>query len=219
MHRRGFTLIELIIDIAIIAALVAVLAPVYAHARERARRTVCLSNVKQISAAALLYSQDYDQVLPAACAWEVAPFGPNSVMWPCAPTLRKALEPYAKDEGVYRCPDHYAVAKDQWRQMQTSYWFVAGHPGYVVPSSDTAGCEWFRKRNLAGESLVNVSQSAVLVSDSGPLIHEGKGAGPWWSGVGGAGTRYLNLGFVDGHAKGESFLASHVGEVFPPARP
>ena len=64
--QRGFTLIELLVVIAIIAILAAILFPVFARARENARRAVCQSNEKQIGLAFAQYSQDYDERLPSA---------------------------------------------------------------------------------------------------------------------------------------------------------
>lgn len=69
--QRGFTLIELLVVIAIIAILAAILFPVFAQAREKARQTSCLSNLKQMGLATLMYVQDYDETYP-----------PNSVSAP-----------------------------------------------------------------------------------------------------------------------------------------
>jgi prepilin-type N-terminal cleavage/methylation domain-containing protein/prepilin-type processing-associated H-X9-DG protein len=63
---RGFTLIELLVVIAIIAILAAILFPVFAQAREAARKTQCLSNLKQLGTAISLYTQDFDETLPMA---------------------------------------------------------------------------------------------------------------------------------------------------------
>src|SRR5260221_9402986 len=60
-ERKGFTLIELLVVIAIIAILAAILFPVFARARESARKISCLSNLRQIGTCAAMYSQDYDE--------------------------------------------------------------------------------------------------------------------------------------------------------------
>ncbi|MES2462938.1 MAG: prepilin-type N-terminal cleavage/methylation domain-containing protein, partial [Armatimonadota bacterium] len=59
--RSGFTLIELLVVIAIIAILAAILFPVFAQAREKARTTACLNNMKQMGTGAMMYAQDYDE--------------------------------------------------------------------------------------------------------------------------------------------------------------
>jgi prepilin-type N-terminal cleavage/methylation domain-containing protein/prepilin-type processing-associated H-X9-DG protein len=64
MKRRGFTLIELLVVIAIIAILAAILFPVFARARENARRTSCASNLKQLGIGLMMYAQDNDETLP-----------------------------------------------------------------------------------------------------------------------------------------------------------
>src|SRR5690348_11021219 len=62
--RRAFTLIELLVVIAIIAILAAILFPVFAQAREAARKATCQSNLKQIGSGLLMYIQDYDETYP-----------------------------------------------------------------------------------------------------------------------------------------------------------
>lgn len=99
-RNRAFTLIELLVVIAIIAILAAILFPVFAQARAKARQTACLSNMKQIGTAVMMYVQDYDEVYPPSQVPLSPPAPANSVMsWP---TL---IFPYVKSEGVFVCPD------------------------------------------------------------------------------------------------------------------
>src|SRR5262249_34700661 len=63
-HRQGFTLIELLVVIVIFAILAAIPSPVFAPAREKPRQTSCLSNLKQLSSAMLMYAGDYDERFP-----------------------------------------------------------------------------------------------------------------------------------------------------------
>ncbi|MCD6358333.1 MAG: prepilin-type N-terminal cleavage/methylation domain-containing protein [Thermoproteales archaeon] len=91
--REGFTLIELLVVIAIIASLAAILFPVFAKAREKARTTTCLSNVKELATAYLMYCNDYDN---RCCgAW---------VGWPMQ-TWMGAIFPYTKNLQIYSCPN------------------------------------------------------------------------------------------------------------------
>ncbi len=103
----GFTLIELLVVVAIIAILAAILFPVFAQAREKARQTVCASNLKQITTAALLYAQDYDEVLP--------PYYHSTLLYwvggrvttgePLDKT-RGLVYPYIKSGDIQRCPSY-----------------------------------------------------------------------------------------------------------------
>jgi prepilin-type N-terminal cleavage/methylation domain-containing protein len=112
--RRGFTLIELLVVIAIIAILAAILFPVFAQAREKARQSACMSNMKQLGLAVLQYSQDADGTFPAGN------HAPDS--WANGWPLTTA--PYIKNLGVFRCPsdslDTMAPGQE-WRGYGISY--------------------------------------------------------------------------------------------------
>jgi prepilin-type N-terminal cleavage/methylation domain-containing protein/prepilin-type processing-associated H-X9-DG protein len=100
--HRAFTLIELLVVIAIIAILAAILFPVFAQAREMARKTSCLSNQKQMSTGILMYMQDYDEVvIPANTnGYSIGCLGCGSPdqVWP------QLIQPYVKNWQVLRCP-------------------------------------------------------------------------------------------------------------------
>jgi len=110
LHRqtKGFTLIELLVVIAIIAILASILFPVFARARENARRTSCASNLKQIMLGEMMYRQDYDGLYVPH--WvergddtsHEGPFGPiisgAYVEWPYL------IYPYVKNVQIFNCP-------------------------------------------------------------------------------------------------------------------
>ena len=102
-HRKnGFTLIELLVVIAIIAILAAILFPVFAQAREAARRTSCVSNLKQIGTATMMYVQDYDEVFPFMQRVFYYGHGGTSVTNTDTPIV--TLNPYVKNKGIWVCP-------------------------------------------------------------------------------------------------------------------
>jgi len=102
MKRRGFTLIELLVVIAIIAILAAILFPVFAQAREKARATMCLSNLKQIGLGFMMYAQDYDEVLPNS---HYCTDGTSSCVEALKVRWRNAISPYIKNDQIRGCPD------------------------------------------------------------------------------------------------------------------
>jgi prepilin-type N-terminal cleavage/methylation domain-containing protein/prepilin-type processing-associated H-X9-DG protein len=93
--RKGFTLIELLVVIAIIAILAAILFPVFARAREKARQTSCLSNVKELGLGLLMYVGDYDECFPFG-KWLDAS-GSGSYWY-------DVIQPYLKNRQILLCP-------------------------------------------------------------------------------------------------------------------
>lgn len=168
--RRGFTLIELLVVIAIIAILAAILFPVFAQAREAARKTACLSNLKQLGVAIGLYTQDYDETVPPANY----SIGGNNYAW------MAFVDPYVKGgvngsntsigtsaKSVYVCPDFSKSGGTRY-----SFSYIANY--WVMGSLD---------RNLdptlqrAPASLAAVQSPAQVV-----LLAEGRGDCVWTPG-------------------------------------
>jgi prepilin-type N-terminal cleavage/methylation domain-containing protein/prepilin-type processing-associated H-X9-DG protein len=101
MRRRAFTLIELLVVIAIIAILAAILFPVFAQARDKARQTSCLSNMKQTALGFMMYKQDYDETFPSAYFHRNFATGGGAggyIHW------SGMINPYVKNWGMYTCP-------------------------------------------------------------------------------------------------------------------
>jgi prepilin-type N-terminal cleavage/methylation domain-containing protein/prepilin-type processing-associated H-X9-DG protein len=106
-RRPGFTLIELLVVIAIIAILAAILFPVFARARENARKSSCASNLKQIGTAWAMYAQDYDETIMRVATQE--PGGPLRYWWGRmnGTTLVQEdglLFPYTRSTQIQACP-------------------------------------------------------------------------------------------------------------------
>jgi len=95
-NRQAFTLIELLVVIAIIAILAAILFPVFAQAKEAAKRTSCLSNTKQIGLALVMYANDVDDMIPTPYE-QFVPFALVD-SW-------QLVSPYIKTENLWFCPD------------------------------------------------------------------------------------------------------------------
>jgi prepilin-type N-terminal cleavage/methylation domain-containing protein/prepilin-type processing-associated H-X9-DG protein len=115
MRRSAFTLIELLVVIAIIAILAAILFPVFAQARESARQTTCLSNLKQIVLAGMMYLQDYDETFVPVGGSIEQPWPDPSIEPPQMTRLTANgpkpvngwslnLLPYIKSRDLFQCP-------------------------------------------------------------------------------------------------------------------
>ena len=138
--RAAFTLIELLVVIAIIAILAAILFPVFARARENARKTSCLSNLKQIGLGMLQYSQDYDEKMVhkqyGAEGYSSIPAGNYKWM--------DAIFPYVKSEQIFICPSDapFAAAGASGGNGNSPYvfWknFNAATQGYLGGSENAS---------------------------------------------------------------------------------
>lgn len=125
---RGFTLIEILVVVAIIALLAAILFPVFSRARESSRRATCQSNLKQIGLALAQYASDYDgrycngyviyNSASAACVpqknWYVLQVGFDGGTNGLSTTWMDYVEPYAKSTQLYYCPSGPPGNESNW---------------------------------------------------------------------------------------------------------
>jgi prepilin-type N-terminal cleavage/methylation domain-containing protein/prepilin-type processing-associated H-X9-DG protein len=139
--RRGFTLIELLVVIAIIAILAAILFPVFARARENARRASCQSNLKQIGLGFAQYVQDYDEIMPATDR------GTN-LKW------MDTVQTYVKNYQIFRCPSDTKAGVPALGSTFCSY--AANGAGW----GETVGNGKYGPMSNAGTGLV-VNSSAI----------------------------------------------------------
>jgi prepilin-type N-terminal cleavage/methylation domain-containing protein/prepilin-type processing-associated H-X9-DG protein len=225
---RGFTLIELLVVIAIIAILAAILFPVFAQARENARRTSCLSNMKQVDTALLMYVQDYDESLPTLTDDRSTTPTVRTDLW-------NVLQPYTKSKDVFYCPDRTATgcgygdfagigANDRCVGVGYNWGPIQFSGGGLLNTAVTVGAvtvyagialaaiqapadtfavgdeEDTPFYTMSNPSLVSASAAA----SNGSLLHGGR----------------FNIAYVDGHAKNMSWKGGHVngfGNIAMPA--
>jgi prepilin-type N-terminal cleavage/methylation domain-containing protein len=114
--RRGFTLIELMVVIAIISILAGLLFPVFARAKAAAKQTVCISNLRQIGGSLMLYMGDSDDIFPSAIdpsdrndpqMW--AQYPQYQALIPTMPYMSDVVQPYLKSHEVFKCPSDYGM--------------------------------------------------------------------------------------------------------------
>jgi prepilin-type N-terminal cleavage/methylation domain-containing protein/prepilin-type processing-associated H-X9-DG protein len=211
VRNRAFTLIELLVVIAIISILASILFPAFATAREKGRQTACMSNMKQLTTAFMMYTQDYDEQFPGAgragsnpiCsieatnAWvlkqRIDPDTSRCVP-EALPVPNGSLFTYVKNEQVYTC------LSDAFKQSKTLSYSMNGNldnvglPGVDRPSdcvllvdeSQTLNDGYFEppSENIPADAA-NQGYTGYFGAEQPKRQHNG-GA---------------NFAFVDGHAK------------------
>lgn len=152
----AFTLIELLVVIAIIAILAATLFPVFARARENARRSSCQSNLKQVGIGMMQYAQDYDETMP--CQF----YGANR--W------YQVVQPYIKSEQVFQCPSDKldgpfadAGAKDGGVSYAINAMSQANNNTFTPPSG-------IYEPTLPGNAAYNYQVRLAQVADSSGTV-------------------------------------------------
>lgn len=168
-QRRGFTLIELLVVIAIISILAAILFPVFARARENARRAACLSNVKQLMLGMAMYVQDNDERFPPQ-------YGTS--LW------QNIIQPYSRAYGIMRCPSA-PPPKDLAADVTNGYSVVYGMTGGVVGVYSQGG---YPTRHLA--AIPEPSRSFAMVETRFP-----EDSSPDYYALRGYGATAINFGY------------------------
>jgi prepilin-type N-terminal cleavage/methylation domain-containing protein/prepilin-type processing-associated H-X9-DG protein len=199
---RGFTLIELLVVIAIIAILTAILFPVFAQARERARATSCLSNMKQAGIAWSMYAQDYDETTPpqvsGAGSWYIT------------------LQSYLKNWNLMMCPDRSDTAgcKDSSNPLSPRCLGYGYNDGFI--SDAGYGLSYTQTQDAQGRTLRAGRPLAAITTPADCVAIGDTYDNPGYSvamdnilsrlpnGYSSSGLRHfqsLNFVFADGHAK------------------
>jgi prepilin-type N-terminal cleavage/methylation domain-containing protein/prepilin-type processing-associated H-X9-DG protein len=195
LDRRGFTLIELLVVIAIISILASILFPVFARAREKGRAAACISNVKQITLAFLMYSSDYDEII---CSGQM-----GGVLW------HELIYPYTHNRQIYVCPSRkdrkmgYAVNDEVGGQSEGTLFDPAVKilmldvpPEAIGSTAASPGTEWWAN-SISGKGITPAALAFAADAAHANNSFKASPEGPFPE----RHNDGLNVGYGDGHAK------------------
>ena len=158
MRRSAFTLIELLIVIAIFAIMAAILFPVFARARENARRASCQSNLKQIGLGLTQYLQDFDENMPFSFYGAPVDSENGNYKW------MDAIQPYVRAEQIFDCPSDTLSPKYQVRKGQ-NFGSYAQNGAYSL-TSDTQTPPRSRAGQIVNIARIGSPAATVWATDS-----------------------------------------------------
>jgi prepilin-type N-terminal cleavage/methylation domain-containing protein/prepilin-type processing-associated H-X9-DG protein len=194
VRRLAFTLVELLVVIGVIAVLVAILLPVMARARESARRVQCLSNLRQLGIATVLYAHHNRGLVPSVATSSGSPVPHDWLHWQTKPTARdlqqSAIAPYLSrplSPRVFVCPSDDP-------DMHRSNWYAPTYGPYLYSYAMNEFCGFYhasfltrRPRPLA--TFKNSSELILFAEEDEATIDDGN----WWPVIVGSYGDYLSI--------------------------
>ena len=213
-NKSAFTLIELLVVISIIALLMSILMPALSVVREQGKRAICLSNLRQLTMAWVLYADDYDGKLvnsdvsypPATTWWVKWPAnGSNSTIEEWEEAIKAGqLWPYCLNVNLYKCPNSA-------KQRRLTYTIVDSMNGYCKWDSFTPKLKITNRNDISRpvERMVFLGEDPVTPGTWGVLYSEEA----WYDPPPKLHSNGTTFGFADGHSEYWKWRDSRTSET------